>query len=103
MGGLAQTQILTHVISHLTQGLGVAEAVGAPRWTLGSLDGQGAIQAEENVPAGAVDALRTSGWPITTIPALSLDVGNVTAIARGDERGLSAAADPRGQGSAVVC
>jgi gamma-glutamyltranspeptidase len=102
MGGLAQTQILAHVFCHLAQGRSVSEAVGAPRWTVGSLEGQGGIHAEESVPAVAVDALRNSGWPITTIPELSLAVGNAVAIAWANDRKPTAAADPRGQGFATA-
>jgi gamma-glutamyltranspeptidase len=105
MGGLAQTQILTHVLMHLAQGSGVADAVRAPRWTLGSIEAHGesrSIQAEADVPTAAVDALRAEGRSITTIPARSLDVGDAAAIARADDGELSAAADPRGPGSAVV-
>ena len=106
MGGLAQTQILTHVVMHLRRGGGVAEAVGAPRWTLGAIEAQGdsaAIQAEADVPQQAIDALRAGGWSITRIPARSLDVGDAAAICRDDAGELSAAADPRGPGAAVVC
>jgi gamma-glutamyltranspeptidase len=106
MGGLAQTQILTHVLMHLSAGRGVADAIRAPRWTVGSIEAHGdsrSVQAEANVPAPAVEALRAQGWPITTIPALSLDVGDAVAIHRAADGELSAAADPRGPGSAIVC
>jgi gamma-glutamyltranspeptidase/glutathione hydrolase len=105
MGGLAQTQILTHVLMHLRRGGNVAEAVSAPRWTLGALEAHGdraVIQAEANVAGDAVDALRAGGWSINTIPARSLDVGDAAAISRDGDGTLSAAADPRGPGSAVV-
>jgi gamma-glutamyltranspeptidase len=105
MGGLAQTQILTHVLMHLRRGRNVAEAVGAPRWTLGALEAHGdraVIQAEADVAKEAVDALRADGWSTNTIPARSLDVGDAAAISRDRDGTLSAAADARGSGSAVV-
>ena len=105
MGGLAQTQILTHVLIHLRRGGSVADAVGAPRWTLGSLEAHGdkaAIQAEADVAGEAVDALRAEGWSINKIPERSLDVGDAAAISRDGDGTLSAAADPRGPGSALV-
>jgi gamma-glutamyltranspeptidase len=105
MGGLAQTQILTHVLMHLRRGENVADAVGAPRWTLGALEAHGdraVIQAEANVPGKAVDSLRAGGWSIKKIPPHSLDVGDAVALNRAADDTLSVAADPRGPGSAVV-
>jgi len=105
MGGLGQTQILTHVLLQLRRGKSPAEAVGAPRWTVGSIETIGdaaSVQAEEDVPADAVEALRAAGWEVQRIPARSLDVGNAAAIRRGEAGELDAAADPRGSGRAVV-
>jgi gamma-glutamyltranspeptidase/glutathione hydrolase len=105
MGGLAQTQILTHVILQLGMGRSVEAAVGARRWILGSLEAHGehaAVQAEEGVDEAATSALREHGWSVNGLEALSLSVGESVGLERLAGGDLEAAADPRGLGAAVV-
>jgi gamma-glutamyltranspeptidase len=105
MGGLAQTQILTHLILQLGMGRRVEAAVGAPRWILGSLEAHGAhaaVQAEEGVAEAATAALSQDGWSVTPLEALSLAVGESVGLERVAGGDLGAAADPRGLGAAVV-
>jgi gamma-glutamyltranspeptidase/glutathione hydrolase len=106
MGGLAQTQILTHTILQLGLGRDIEAAIGSPRWIVGAIDTQGThevVQAEERVSRSARDALGQAGWDITTLPAFSLDVGESVGIERlGGGSGFEAAADPRGLGSSDV-
>ena len=105
MGGLAQTQILTHLVLQLGMGRSVEAAVGAPRWILGSLEAHGAdvaVQAEEDVAEAATVALSESGWPVTRLKARSLSVGESVGLERLPNGDLEAAADPRGLGAAVL-
>jgi gamma-glutamyltranspeptidase len=105
MGGLAQTQILTHLILQLGLGRPVEAAVAAPRWILGSLEAHGAhaaVQAEEGVAEAATAALSEDGWSVTRLEALSLSVGESVGLERLAGGDLEAAADPRGLGAAVV-
>jgi gamma-glutamyltranspeptidase/glutathione hydrolase len=105
MGGLAQTQILTHVILHLRRGMSLAEALTAPRWTVGGIEagsGQQQIQAEGRVPRYVLDALAADGWQIVRLPDFAFPAGQAQAVVRDRSGTYSAASDPRSEGLAVV-
>jgi gamma-glutamyltranspeptidase len=104
MGGLAQTQILTHVLLHLRRGLSLAEALRAARWTVGGIEaGSNHVQihAEGRVPRHVVGALAADGWEIISLPDFASDVGEVQAITRDRSGRYSAASDPRSEGLAL--
>jgi gamma-glutamyltranspeptidase len=105
MGGLAQTQILTHVILHLRRGESPAEALAAPRWTVGGIEagsGQALIQAEGRVPPHVIDALAADGWELVRLPDFTYVAGEAQTIVRDRSGRYSAASDPRSEGLAVV-
>jgi gamma-glutamyltranspeptidase len=105
MGGLAQPQILTHVLLHLRRGMALRDALGAPRWTVGGGEAGGGrppVQAEARVPPPALQALAAEGWPIVRLQDLALDAGVAQAIARSSAGAYSAASDPRTEGLALA-
>jgi oxamate amidohydrolase len=105
MGGLAQTQILTHILLHLRRGMSLAEAVTAPRWTVGGIEAgssQAPVQAEGRVPREALEALAADGWQLVPLPDFAFDAGEAQAIARDGDGRYSAASDPRSEGLALA-
>jgi gamma-glutamyltranspeptidase len=105
MGGLAQTQILTHVLLHLRRGLRPTEALTAPRWTVGGIEAgttQAQVQAEGRVPPHVLGGLEADGWQVVRLPDFAFVAGQAQAIMRGGDGRYSAASDPRSEGLAVV-
>jgi len=101
MGGKAQAQIHAHLLLHLAAGASAAEAVRAPRWTVGPYapgDRSDAIYAEADVPDQTIAELRSTGAPLRTVPPLTEMLGHANVI-RATDSGLDAAADPRSDGS----
>lgn len=100
MGGEAQPQILTQVISRLIGGQSPQEAVAAPRWTVGGWDADEPTELlnfEADVDDATQAELRTWPGPIKQLPKLSGQVGHSHAIHVG-EAGLSTGTDPRADG-----
>jgi gamma-glutamyltranspeptidase/glutathione hydrolase len=88
-----QMQILRHVLDH---GLGIGEALAAPRMRF--LDGR-AIGAEPGFDAGILDGLRTRGHDVR--PLSNFGAGGAQAILRvGHE--LHGASDPRKDGRVLT-
>jgi gamma-glutamyltranspeptidase/glutathione hydrolase len=112
MGGDAQPQIHAQVVSALVDGgVGIATAVGAPRWFV---DGNAHfappvdVRAERRYAAEVLDALEAMGHPVTrTIPFNGL-LGHAHAIELVDggpasaDGSLAAATDPRSAGLPAV-
>ena len=104
MGGLAQPQVLTHLLLGLHRGMDCERALSSPRWLVGGMEAgssQSELMAESRVPSEALEPLRAEGWQIAELPSLTPDVGQAHAIASGP-RGYSAASDPRSEGKAVT-
>jgi gamma-glutamyltranspeptidase len=103
MGGRAQAQIHAQLLLAAREGASPAEAVGAPRWTVGTLDDGGTLEVvvERDVPERAVASLEAAGFAVTAVGELDEEVGHAQAI--GVERGrFLAGSDPRADGSAVT-
>jgi gamma-glutamyltranspeptidase len=105
MGGQGQPQILTQVLLRMLEGTSAADAVAAPRAIVGSqMYGctSDSVVVETDASASAVASLATTGLSIVEVPTHTEGLGqaNVVHIARDGQ--LTAAADPRADGSAVV-
>jgi gamma-glutamyltranspeptidase len=105
MGGLAQTQVLTHVLLHLRRGMSPSDALTAPRWTVGGI-GAGSsrtpVQAEGRVPRPALEALAADGWEIVGLSDFAFQAGEAQVITRTSDGRYSAASDPRSEGLALT-
>jgi gamma-glutamyltranspeptidase len=105
MGGLAQPQTQTTLVTRiLDREVGVAEAIDQPRWVLGPIRGEAPhrrVRLEDRAEPGVVAHLRNSGHEVEIIEGYSDLVGHAQAIEKRTD-GLSAAADPRADGLAVV-
>jgi oxamate amidohydrolase len=105
MGGMAQPQVLTHVIQHLRRGSSCSAALTAPRWLVGGLDlahDPNHVLAESRVPHEALGALAAAGWPVETLLDFDSETGEAQAIVRHDNGRYSAASDPRSEGLALT-
>jgi gamma-glutamyltranspeptidase len=104
MGGSAHAQIHTHVLTGiLDRRLNVDEAVGYPRWLVGGLrpGGGSVVVAESRVDASTIRDLRLSGMPVNELDAWDEQVGHAQVVGRGSDGRLSAASDPRADGTAA--
>ena len=101
MGGPAQPQIHAQVVLRMRAGMDPARAVAAPRWIVAEPAGGAGrdVYAEADVEQGAADGLRAAGFAVHPLPPLSEAVGHAQVIRRSAGM-LSAAADPRADGSA---
>lgn len=102
MGGPAQPQIHAQFAAHLKAGMDAANVLHRPRWAVtGRAPGEltGTVVAEHEVPADAVDALGSAGFPVVRRNDDTVGHGQ---IVRRRPDGLSAAADPRSGGTAVT-
>jgi gamma-glutamyltranspeptidase / glutathione hydrolase len=104
MGGAIQPQVFAQFVSAVVDGgLDIAEAVAAPRWSLGQpysigqLDG---VTLEAHFPADLVAQLEALGHPVTTIEPYSSLMGHANAVERRSDGTFAAASDPRCEGAA---
>ncbi len=106
MGGHAQPQINAMSILRLFDlGLPPDRALQEPRWLAGGMDpigGHRSVVAEGDVPATALDALRSAGFEIDSVPEESDEVGHAHAIRVLADGTLMAGTDPRADGSAAA-
>ncbi len=105
MGGTAQAQIHTHLLLAARAGATPAEAVESPRWTVGSLEGdgpEGRVIAERSVPSAAIKGIEAAGFGIEYVGDLDEAVGHAQAIAVNDDGAFLAASDLRAGGSAAA-
>ena len=87
--------VLQVVVNVAARGLGVEEAVDAPRIHFE----QGVAHCED--PAVA-DELEAAGYPVVRWRARNLFFGGVSAVEIRDDGSLAGAGDPRRDGAAVV-
>jgi gamma-glutamyltranspeptidase/glutathione hydrolase len=107
MGGDAQPQIATQVISALVDGgVDIATAVGAPRWFVEPerhFSAPVEVRAEPRFGPGVLDALAEKGQPVTRFAEFDPRLGHCHAVelvdgGPGHGGSLAAATDPRSAG-----
>ncbi|MCX6387181.1 MAG: gamma-glutamyltransferase, partial [Solirubrobacterales bacterium] len=89
-----RSAIVQTIIGVLDKGMGVSEAVQAPRMHLED----GIVYAEPGVD---VDAISSLGHGLAQFRAPNLFFGGVQAVSRADDGGLNGAGDPRRGGAAA--
>jgi gamma-glutamyltranspeptidase/glutathione hydrolase len=93
-----RSAILQTIVRTVEQGMGVSDAVRAPRLHFE----QGVVQAEPGIDEEALARIEARGVPVARRPAINLFFGGVQAVARDSKTGeLSGGGDPR-RGGAVV-
>ncbi|MGH7278843.1 MAG: gamma-glutamyltransferase [Candidatus Rokuibacteriota bacterium] len=103
MGGEGQPQTQAAIVTRvLDRGLGLQEAVEAPRWLLGRTwgDVSRSLRLESRLGDGVLTSLRERGHDANVVEAWSDLMGHAQAI-RLDADGLTGAADPRADGAAL--
>jgi oxamate amidohydrolase len=104
MGGDGQPQFQAQIFSRYREGMGVADAVEAPRWLLGRTWGQTSttLKIESRFDAAIVEGLARLGHDIEELPAYSETAGHAGMIVKHPRNGrVEAAHDPRSDGGAA--
>lgn len=105
MAGRAQAQTHTHLLLRHLAGHSARATAGGPRFVVGPVlagEAGNTIHAEEDLPEGAITALRESGMPLVIVPARSELLGHANVLMLSAEGEFDAASDPRSDGSAGV-
>jgi gamma-glutamyltranspeptidase/glutathione hydrolase len=105
MGGQGQPQILTQVFLRLLAGATAADAVAAPRAIVGRqmLGGtEDTVVVESDADGEALAALRASGLSVDEVSPHTEGLGQANVVTADSSGRLTAAADPRADGSAIV-
>lgn len=105
MGGEGQPQTQAAIFSRYAWGgLGLQEAVTAPRWLLGRTWGEDStnLKLEERFPPETVEALRKAGHDVALVPGFSDMMGHAGAIVRHPDGLLEGATDPRSDGAVAA-
>jgi gamma-glutamyltranspeptidase/glutathione hydrolase len=105
MGGQGQPQILTQVFLRMLAGAATGDAIAAPRAIVGRqmLGGtEDSVVVESDADPAALAALRASGLSIDEVSPHTEGLGQANVVAVDSSGRLTAAADPRADGSAVV-
>jgi oxamate amidohydrolase len=105
MGGKAQAQIHTQLMLRTARGEDAASAVSAPRWVVGGLDAgdpSDLVLAESRVHTETLEHLAGSGMRVVTLGEVDETVGHSVMIRIAPDGALSAASDPRADGSAAA-
>jgi oxamate amidohydrolase len=104
MGGDGQPQFQAQIFSRYAKfGLGVADAVEAPRWLLGRTWGQTSttLKIENRFDPGIVEGLARMGHDIEELDAYSETAGHAGMLVKHPRNGrVEAAHDPRSDGGA---
>ena len=106
MGGEGQPQTQAAIFNRYARhGMGLAEAVAAPRWLLGRTWGEDttALRVEGRMDAGVVDGLVKAGHAVRMVEDYSDLMGHAGAIVRHGDGAIDAAGDPRSDGSVAWC
>jgi gamma-glutamyltranspeptidase / glutathione hydrolase len=105
MGADAQPQANVQVLARVLAGATPAEAVAAPRVRHGRFaleDDAEVLQAEEDLGADTIAALRARGHHVVATPPRDERMGHAHAIRIGPDGRLAAGSDPRSDGAALV-
>jgi gamma-glutamyltranspeptidase len=105
MGGQGQPQILTQVLLRMLDGASAADAVSAARAIVG-LQAQGctsdSVVVEADVDTAAASSLAASGLAVVEVPRHTENLGQANVVRVDRDGQLTAATDPRADGSAIV-
>ncbi len=94
-----RSAILQTIVRVVEQGIGVGDAVRAPRLHFEA----GLVQAEPGIDEPALERLEAGGLPVARRPLINLFFGGVQAVARDRASGdLSGGGDPRRGGAVAV-
>ncbi|BDX33986.1 gamma-glutamyltranspeptidase [Mycobacterium antarcticum] len=105
MGGQGQPQILTQVFLRLMAGATAADAIAAPRAIVGrQVFGatERTVVIESDSDRTAVAALRASGLSVAEVAPHAEELGQANVVTVDANGQLTAAADPRADGSGIV-
>jgi gamma-glutamyltranspeptidase/glutathione hydrolase len=105
MGGQGQPQILTQVFLRMLAGASAADAIAAPRAIVGrQMLGatEDTVVVESDADGEALAALRASGLAVDEVPPHTEGLGQANVVTTDSSGRLTAAADPRADGSAIV-
>lgn len=105
MGGQGQPQIIAQLLLRALKGSSAEAAVAAPRAVVGQqLNGVDAetICAEADLDDTARSSLLRSGLAVEWVPPHTEGLGQANVVFAAPDGGLTAASDPRSDGSAVV-
>lgn len=105
MGGQGQPQILTEILLRLLDGAAPADAVSAPRVIVGrqtAVCGADTVAVEGGFDEPARAALARSGFDLVELPVHSESCGQANVVVLQLDGSLTAASDPRSDGSAAV-
>lgn len=105
MGGQGQPQIIAQLLLRALQGYSAEDAVAAPRAVIGQqLNGVDAetVCAESDLDVSARESLSGSGLAVEWVPPHSEGLGQSNAVFLDSDRSMTAASDPRSDGSAMV-
>jgi gamma-glutamyltranspeptidase/glutathione hydrolase len=105
MGGEGQPQTQAAVFARYAWlGMGLQQAVTAPRWLLGRTWGAKSttLKLESRFGGHAVESLRRAGHEVETVEPYSDTVGHAGAVVRHADGLLEGAADPRSDGSVAA-
>jgi len=104
MGGQGQPQILGQILLHALGGASAVDAVAAPRAIVGNQIGGGsdAVTVESDLPASALASIRRAGISPVEVPAHTESMGQSNVVFIDAPGVMTAAADPRADGAALV-
>lgn len=104
MGGQGQPQILAQILLRALGGAGAVEAVAAPRAVVGNQCGGGpdTVTVEADLPPAAKASIRRAGFDPTEVPSRTEALGQANVVFVDSGGSVTAASDPRSDGSAVV-
>ena len=105
MGGEGQPQTQAALFTRYARyGMGLQEAITAPRWLLGRTWGEDSVtlKLEDRFDPVLVDALRKAGHDAELLPPFSETMGHAGALVRHADGRLEGASDPRSDGQAMA-
>ena len=105
MGGEGQPQTQAAIVArHVFAGLGLQEAITAPRWLLGRTWGETTttLKMETRFDPAIVEGLRALGHDVESLTPFATAMGHAGAIRRYDDGTMEGATDPRSDGGVAA-
>ena len=89
---------------HVFAGLGLQEAITAPRWLLGRTWGETTttLKMETRFDPAIVEGLRALGHDVESLTPFATAMGHAGAIRRYDDGTMEGATDPRSDGGVAA-